>query len=333
MNITILGAGTWGTALARMLSSTGNRVTMWSAVESEIIKLSETRVHPNLPNVTLPENVELTLNIEDACKNSEMILLAVSSVYIRSVAHAAMPFIQKDSIIVNLAKGIEPNTLKSMTEIISDEISCCEHGNVKLVALSGPTHAEEVAMDLPTVIVAASDDINAAQTVQNVFSNNVMRVYTNSDIRGVELCGAMKNIVALAAGMSEGLGYGDNSKAALVTRGMAEITRLGLAMGCDMRTFYGLAGIGDLIVTATSRHSRNNKAGKLLGKGYSLKDCLTEVGMVVEGINAIPAAISLSKRYNVEMPIISAVNDIVNFGSSPLQKVNQLMMRDYKNEN
>ena len=252
----------------------------------------------------------------------------------RSTVALAASYVSEDQIIVDVAKGIEPDTLFTLTEVIYDELN--KHKDLKdlrIVALSGPTHAEEVTLDLPTTIVSASKDLEAAGIVQNVFSNNSMRVYTNTDIKGVEICGALKNIIALASGISTGLGYGDNAKAALITRGMAEIKRLGLAMGCEETTFSGLAGVGDLIVTATSMHSRNNRCGLLIGQGHEPKEAIKEVGMVVEGINAIPAAMELMDKYEVEMPIVSAVNDIINNGADPLNTVNRLMGREKKMEN
>lgn len=328
MKIGILGAGTWGTALARMLCLDGKSVVIWSAIEKEIDELSKTRVHPNLANMKIPEEIVFTKNIKEACENVDIVVFAVPSVFIRSVAKSAKEYISKDTIVVNVSKGIELDTLKTMTEIIDEELV----REKSTVALSGPTHAEEVSKDLPTTIVSASYDSEKAKIVQDVFSNGCMRVYTNDDVLGVELCGALKNIVALATGISSGLGNGDNAKAALITRGIAEMSRLGMAMGCDMRTFYGLAGVGDLIVTSTSMHSRNNRAGVLIGKGYSTSDAVKQVGMVVEGINALPAAIKLAEKYNVEMPIISAVDAIVNRGVSPKELVGQLMTREYKNE-
>lgn len=331
--IGVLGAGTWGMALARMLANTGHEVTVWSAIEKEIDEFSASRKHPNLPGMVIPEELQFTKSIEEVCTDKDILLMAVPSVFVRSTAAAMRPFVKDGQIIVDVAKGIEPKTLFTMTEVIRNEIdSDGKHGNVKLVALSGPTHAEEVAKDLPTTIVSACPDIDAAEVVQDVFMNSCMRVYTNVDILGVELCGAMKNIIALAAGISAGLGYGDNAKAAIITRGMAEVTRLGLAMGCLEQTFHGLAGIGDLVVTATSVHSRNNRAGNLIGKGYKPEEAIKEVGMVVEGINAIPAAMQLAERYQVELPIIEAVHSIVHEGANPEDVVKNLMGRDRKIE-
>ena len=332
-NIGILGAGTWGMALARMLCVSGNDVLVWSAIEKEIDDLSTTRVHRNLPGMKIPEELKFTKSIEEVCKEKDILLFAVPSVFVRSTAAKARPYVADGQIIVDVAKGIEPDTLYTMTEILADELGK-EGGpkGVRLVALSGPTHAEEVAVDLPTTIVSASPDVEAAKFVQEVFSNSVMRVYTNEDIKGVELSGAMKNVIALGVGISTGLGYGDNARAALITRGIAEIARLGVAMGCNVHTFAGLAGIGDLIVTATSVHSRNNRAGILIGKGETPEQAVKEVGMVVEGMNALPAALELAERYQVEMPIVQTVNAIVNEGMGAAEAVRTLMDRDPKNE-
>ena len=331
--IGILGAGTWGMALARMLCVSGNDVLVWSAIEKEIDALSSTRVHPNLPGMKIPEELRFTKSVEEVCRDKDILLFAVPSVFVRSTAAKARPYVAEGQIIVDVAKGIEPDTLYTMTEVLADELGR-EGGpkKVHLVALSGPTHAEEVAIDLPTTIVSASPDVEAAQFVQEVFSNSVMRVYTNEDIKGVELSGAMKNVIALGVGISTGLGYGDNARAALITRGIAEIARLGVAMGCNIHTFAGLAGIGDLIVTATSMHSRNNRAGILIGKGESPEQAVKEVGMVVEGINALPAAMELAAKYNVEMPIVQTVNAIVKEGMSASDALRTLMDRNRKNE-
>lgn len=330
--IGVLGAGTWGMALARMLANTGKDVTVWSALESEIDNLTTTRVHPNLPYMEIPECMNFTKDIKEVCLDKDIILMAVPSVFVRSTARLAAPYIKDDQIVVDVAKGIEAETLLTMTGIIGDEFAKAGKQNARLVALSGPTHAEEVAKDMPTTIVSACEDTLVAKKVQDVFMNTCMRVYTNTDVLGVELCGALKNVIALAAGIAVGIGYGDNSKAALITRGMKEITRLGIAMGCKFETFYGLAGIGDLIVTAMSVHSRNNKAGMLIGSGYSPADAIKEVGMVVEGINALPAAMKLSEKYSVEMPIIAAINNVVNNDADPKEAVTALMQRGKRAE-
>lgn len=331
--IGVLGAGTWGMALARMLSNTGHDVMVWSAIEREIDEFSTTRVHPNLPDMKIPEEIKFTKRIEDVCVEKDILLFAVPSVFVRSTTAAAAAYIPDGQVIVDVAKGIEADTLYTMSQVIKDELGKDgKHQHVKLVALSGPTHAEEVSLDMPTTIVSACEDLHAAEMVQDVFMNTCMRVYTNVDMLGVELCGAMKNIIALAAGISVGLGYGDNAKAALITRGIAEISRLGLAMGCQKQTFNGLAGIGDLIVTATSLHSRNNRAGMLIGKGCTPDEAVKEVGMVVEGINALPAAMRLKEKYHIEMPIIEAVNAVIKEGANPGKTVEKLMSRHKKAE-
>ena len=249
VKIGVLGAGTWGIALARMLCNAGHSVTVWSAIGQEIDILSQTRVHPNVPDTELPTQIEYTKDIELACKDKDMFLFAVPSPFVRATAKSAAAYIYSNQIVVDVAKGVEEDTLYTMTEIIAEELN---NPSVKIVALSGPTHAEEVVKDLPTTIVSASNDMSAAEYVQSVFNTECMRVYTNDDLLGVELCGATKNIIALACGMAVGLGCGDNARAAIITRGIAEISRLGVAMGCKEQTFGGLAGIGDLIVTATS---------------------------------------------------------------------------------
>lgn len=327
-SIGILGAGTWGIALARMLTNCGHQVTVWSALPDEIDSLASTRIQKNLPDMVIPEETVFTKKIEEACVSKDIVLFAVPSVFVRTTARSAKPFLPEGQIIVDVAKGIEPDTLFTMTQVIENEVGKPLHA----VALSGPTHAEEVARDLPTTIVSACRDLSIAEKVQDVFMNSCLRVYTNPDVLGVELCGAVKNIIALAAGVSAGLGYGDNTKAALITRGMAEITRLGLSMGCREQTFSGLAGIGDLVVTATSRHSRNNRCGELLGKGVPARDAIREVGMVVEGINAIPATLQLARKYHVSMPITEAVNEIVNNGKDPKDTVAMLMGRKKQSE-
>ena len=323
--IGVLGAGTWGMALARMLCVSGHTVSVWSALANEVEEFAATRRHPNLPGMVIPDEISFTGDIEEICKDKDILLFAVPSPLVRATARSAAPYIPNGQIIVDVAKGIEASTLMTMTQIIADEL---KNPTVKLVALSGPTHAEEVARDLPTTIVSACEDLPTAKLVQDVFFNTCMRVYTNEDVLGVELSGAMKNIIALASGIATGLGYGDNTKAALMTRGIAEVARLGIAMGCAPQTFLGLAGIGDLIVTATSVHSRNNRCGMLLGQGIKPEEAIKQVGMVVEGINALPAAMRLAEQYGVELPIMTAVNDVVNGKMTPAEAVSYLMSRE-----
>lgn len=331
--IGVLGAGTWGMALARMLSISGSDVTVWSALEKEVVTFAAERVHPNLPGMVIPQEIVFTKNLEEACTGKDIILFAVPSVFIRGTAAKCAPFVPEGQIIVSVAKGVESETLYSMTEVIEDELRKQNpEKKVHLVALSGPTHAEEVARDLPTTIVSTCEDLSVAEYVQDVFMNTCMRVYTNVDVRGVELCGALKNAIALAAGISAGMGYGDNAKAAIITRGIAEVTRLATAMGCMEQTPYGLAGIGDMIVTATSMHSRNNRCGMLIGQGVKPADAVKQVGMVVEGINVLPAAMEMIRRFGVEMPIIEAVNRVINEGADPRETVRELMVRDKKTE-
>ena len=328
-SIGVLGAGTWGMALAKVLANAGNCVTVWSAVEKEIDEFSVTRVHPNLPGMKIPESIVFTKDIKTVCTEQDFLLFAVPSVFVRSTAAKAAPYVPDGQIIIDVAKGVENDTLYTMTQIIEDVL---QNPTLKLVALSGPTHAEEVALDMPTTIVSASQDMEAAEKVQDLFVNTCIRAYTNTDVLGVELSGAMKNIIALASGIATGLGCGDNTKAAIITRGIAEISRLGVAMGCSEQTFGGLAGIGDLIVTATSMHSRNNRCGMLLGKGVPAEEATKQVGMVVEGINALKAAMQLQHRYGVEMPIVEAVNAIVYEGADPAEAVHKLMSRHKKSE-
>ena len=329
MKIGVIGAGTWGIALARLLCKKGYDVTVFSVVEAEIDELINTRTHKNLKDMSIPASMKFTKDIKEVCEDKDIILCAVASVYVRSTMRMTKDYIKDGQIIVTVAKGIEADTLYTMSEVIEDEL---KDKKVRVVALSGPTHAEEVAKDLPTTIVSASKDEEAAQYVQDIFMDTCLRVYTNDDVLGVELCGALKNIIALASGISTGLGNGDNAKAAIITRGMIEMTRLGLAMGAKQETFAGLAGIGDLIVTCTSMHSRNNRCGILIGQGVETEKAIKEIGMVVEGINALPAAMKLIDKYQVDMPIISMVNKVVNGEVEAAQAIPLLMNRDKKKE-
>ena len=329
MKIGILGAGTWGVALAKMLCNAGKSVTVWSAVEKEIDHLQATGRHPNLLDIELPSEISYTKDINEACMDMDIVVFAVPSLFVRTTAKKAAQYLSPSQIVVDVAKGIEEGTLFTMTEILRDEI---RDTDIKIVALSGPTHAEEVVMDLPTAIVSACEDLSAAEAVQKAFTTDCLRVYTNDDVRGVELCGALKNVIALAAGIASGVGCGDNAQAALITRGIAEISRLGIAMGCREQTFGGLAGIGDLIVTATSMHSRNNRCGILIGQGMPVDEAVKRIGMEVEGLNALSAAVSLSKRYSVEMPIVEMVDAVVSGKVNVLEAIHTLMSRGQKSE-
>ena len=331
--IGVLGAGTWGTALARLLCENGHDVTIWSALPEELKNMSTTRRHPNLPGMELPALLHYTADIAEICSGRDLLVFAVPSVFVRATAKKAAPHLPNGQMIVDVAKGIEEKTFLTMSGVIEQELAAVPgHEACTVVALSGPTHAEEVARDLPTAIVAACADEAAAQTVQKLFNNPNFRVYTNPDRLGVELGGAVKNVIALAVGMALGLGYGDNAKAALITRGNAELARLGVAMGCQAATFAGLSGMGDLIVTCTSMHSRNLHAGMLLGRGMDVEEAKKEVGQVVEGINALPAARKLARQYKVEMPIVEAVGRILDGKLTAKAAVAALMGRDLKRE-
>ena len=333
MKIGILGAGTWGVALAALLNKNGNDVTVWSAIPSEIDELLSTNVHKNLKGTVLPEGIKYTKSIEQACGGKELVLFVVPSNFIRQTARISAPYFDNGVIVASASKGIESDSLKTMTEIIDEELAKNNPGlQFSVAAISGPTHAEEVAIGLPTSIVAAAEDEQVSAVIVSAFANSCMRVYTNTDVLGVEICGALKNIIAIAAGINKGMGFGDNSKAMLMTRGAHEMTRLGIAMGCRRRTFMGLAGFGDLIVTCTSVHSRNNRCGELIGKGMSYEEALEEIGMVVEGYHALDAAMGLSEKYGVEMPIAAAVYDIIKHGKSPESAMASLMSRDFKSE-
>lgn len=329
--IAVFGAGTWGIALARLLAVNGHDVTVWSALPEELVPLRETRRHKNLPGMELPAGIHYTADIAAACRGRDLLLFAVPSPYVRATARRAAPHIPAGQLIVDVAKGVEEKTLFTMSEIIEDELAA-RNTAATVVALSGPTHAEEVARDLPTAIVAGCADEDAARRVQAAFTTPTFRVYTNPDRRGVELGGAVKNVIALAVGIALGLGYGDNAKAALITRGNAELARLGTAMGCDPKTFAGLSGMGDLIVTCTSMHSRNLHAGMLLGRGMSAEQAKTEVGQVVEGMNALPAARRLAKKYKVEMPIVETVGLMMDGKLRAGDAMAALMGRDLKRE-
>lgn len=323
-NIGVIGAGSWGLALSILLNNNGNDVTVYSVIEDEIKMLNEEREHKRcLPGVKLSEKLKFTTDLEATIKNADLLVLAVPSVYTRSTSKSMSPYVKDSQIIVNVAKGIEESTLMTLTQIIEEEIP-----NADVTALSGPSHAEEVSRGIPTTCVVAAHTKKTAEYIQNIFMSENFRVYTTPDILGVELGGSLKNVIALAAGIADGLGYGDNTKAALITRGITEIARLGTTMGGKLQTFSGLSGIGDLIVTCASMHSRNRRAGILLGKGYSMEETMKEVNMVVEGVYSAKAAKELAKKYNVDMPIIEQVNKVLFEGKSAASAVKELMLRD-----
>ena len=326
--ISVIGAGSWGTALSVLLHKNGHEVTLWSVLEAEVKMLREKREHESkLPGVKLPEEMEITTDLEKSLKDPDVVVLAVPSPFTRSTAHNMAPFVRDGQKIVNVAKGVEEKTLMTLSEIIEEEIP-----NADVCVLSGPSHAEEVGKGIPTTCVVTSRTKETADYLQGIFMSPVFRVYTTPDILGVELGAALKNVIALAAGTADGLGYGDNTKAALITRGIAEIARLGTKMGAKPETFYGLSGIGDLIVTCASVHSRNRKAGYLMGKGYTMEEAMAEVKMVVEGVYSAKAAKGLADKYEVEMPIIEEVNKVLFEGKSASEAVMDLMLRDKKVE-
>lgn len=327
-NVSFLGAGSWGTALAILLAKNGHSVNLWSAVEAEIKMLSEYREHKDrLPGVKLPDTVVVTNDLEKSCKGFDLIVFSVASPYVRDTARKAATFMPEGQRIVNVAKGIEESTLKTLRDIICDEIPSAD-----VSVLSGPSHAEEVSVDMPTTVVVGAENEESAAFIQEIFMNGNFRVYTSPDIIGIELGGSIKNVIALAAGVCDGLGFGDNTKAALITRGIAEIERLGVAMGGSKETFGGLSGIGDLIVTCTSHHSRNHNAGYLIGKGKTMKEAMDEVNQVVEGVYSAKAAYCLAKKYNVSMPIVEQVNKVLFENVPATEAIKNLLTRDRCNE-
>lgn len=328
MRVGIVGAGSWGIALSVLLEKNGNDVTVWSILPDEIEMLKKEREHKSkLPGVKLSEKISFTTDLEQTVKENDVLVLAVPSPFIRSTSKSMRPFVKDGQIIVNVAKGIEENTLDTLSQIIEEEIP-----NAKVAVMCGPSHAEEVGRGIPTTIVVGAHERTTAELLQNLFMNEAFRVYTSPDVLGMEIGSALKNVVALAAGIADGLGYGDNTKAALITRGISEITRLGTRMGGKAETFAGLTGIGDLIVTCASMHSRNRRAGILIGQGKTMKEAMDEVQMVVEGVYSAKAAMGLAKKYDVELPIIEQVNAILFENKSAAEAVKELMLRDKKIE-
>ena len=326
--ISLLGAGTWGSALAILLSGNGHDVTIWTKIEKEAKDLAENRNNlRNLPGAVLPETVKITLDMEEACKDRDLIVMAVASPYIRQTAKEAAPFIRKGQILVNVSKGIEDRTLYTLSQVIKEEIPQAD-----VAVLSGPSHAEEVSRGVPTTVVVGAETKVTARFVQDIFMNDIFRVYTSPDITGIELGGSLKNVIALAAGIVDGLGFGDNTKAALMTRGMAEISRLGIQMGGKMETFAGLSGFGDLFVTCTSKHSRNWNAGYLMGQGKTMEEAMQQVNQVVEGVNSARAALELANRHGVEMPIVEQINLLLFEKKSAKDALSDLLMRDRRKE-
>ncbi len=327
--IGVLGAGSWGAALAKVLSSNGHSVIVWSIDAKEIDMLQSYHEQKDkLPGVILPESVRFTTDLAQTIIASDMLVLAVPSVFTRSTARSMAPYVRDGQLIVCVAKGIEEDTLMTLTEVVEQEIPQAVAG-----VLCGPSHAEEVGIGLPTTVVAGARSKKVAERIQDAFMNQTFRVYTSPDVLGMELGGSLKNVIALAAGMADGLGYGDNTKAALITRGIAEISRLAVKMGASVETLSGLTGIGDLIVTCGSMHSRNRRAGILMGQGYTPDEAMAEVKMVVEGVYSAKAAKALGEKYGIQMPIVDAVNRVLFEGGAVRDAVGELMLRDRRVEN
>ena len=327
--VTFLGCGSWGGALGNLLSEKGLVVTMWHRNIDVVNHLKNTKTHYLIPELIFPSDVEFTNDISSAIESSEIIVLALPSQSIRDVITKNKSSFNKNHIIVNVSKGIEIDTLMTISEVINDAL---DGRHKSVVTLSGPSHAEEVINGHPTTLVAASNDIQSAEIIQNLFATEMLRTYLNRDIRGVELGGSMKNVIAIAAGICDGIGYGDNSKAALMTRGMMEITRLGEAMGAKVETFRGLSGYGDLIVTCLSKHSRNRQLGQLIGQGKALEDITSDMSMIAEGIFTAKSVHQLQLKHNVEMPIHEAIYQVLFQKKDPKNSVSELMTRRLSEE-
>ncbi|GLC79853.1 NAD(P)H-dependent glycerol-3-phosphate dehydrogenase [Lacrimispora brassicae] len=321
--IGVIGSGSWGIALAALLYNNGHEVAVWSAIPEEISEMKSTHRHHTLPDLELTEDMIFTEDLEEAMTGRDLLVTAVPSVYVRPTAKKMSPFCRYGQVVVNVAKGIEESTLMTLSEILEEELPMAD-----VAVLSGPSHAEEVSKSLPTTCVAGARTRKTAEYIQGIFMSEVFRVYTSPDIQGIELGASLKNVIALAAGIADGLGYGDNTKAALITRGIAEISRLGTAMGGKFQTFCGLSGTGDLIVTCASMHSRNRRAGILMGQGKTMEEATKEVKMVVEGIYSAKAALALSVKYGISMPIVEQVNAVLFDGKPASEAVKDLMLRD-----
>lgn len=324
----VLGAGSWGTALSMVLANNGHNVSLWTLDENQKEKINSSKTNEKyLPNIILPNNIEVTCDLKESIANAQIIVLATPSQSIRSICKNIKEYITDEQILVNASKGLERETGLRISEVVDSEIK-----DSRFVVLSGPSHAEEVALNLPTTVTVASKSISDAEIVQELFNNKNFRVYTNTDIIGVELGGTLKNIIAFGAGVSDGLGYGDNTKSALITRGISEMKKLGVKLGANIETFSGLSGIGDLIVTCTSTHSRNRKAGMLIGQGYSLEETLKIVDMVVEGVVATEVTYNVAQQLDIDMPITNAIYSILYNNVPAKEAVESLMSRDSKSE-
>lgn len=326
-NVTIIGSGSWGVALGVYLSNIGHNIKIWSFADDEKNEINNQRISRYLPEIKIPENIYCTTDAQEAVENAEIILHVSPSKFFRSTLKTYKDFVKEDQIIVICSKGLEPVTEITLDEVLKDELP-----NIKSGVLSGPSHAEEVSKNIPTALVIASEFDEVKDKVIDCFKSETMRIYTSNDVKGVELGGALKNIIAFCAGISVGLNLGDNTFAALATRGLVEIIRLGTAMGAEAQTFYGLTGLGDLLVTCGSNHSRNRRAGEMIGKGFSIEEARKEIGMVIESVDNIDVAYSLAKKYKIEMPIVESVYNVLYNGLKPKDAVTKLMTRTYKAE-
>jgi glycerol-3-phosphate dehydrogenase (NAD(P)+) len=325
MKTAVIGSGGWGTALSMVLLKNGHDVTLWSHNPKQTETLRDTRTNPRLPGVVLPEGLEYTS--DPACAaGKELVVIAAPSFGVRETVKKVAPYLDKNVVLVSVAKGIEPGTCLRMSQIVAQETG------LTTAALSGPTHAEEVSRYLPTGCVAACGDAAVAEFVQDAFMDEDFRVYTSPDVTGIELGAALKNVIALCAGISDGLGFGDNTKALLMTRGLTEIARLGMRFGASHETFTGLSGVGDLIVTCTSMHSRNRRAGIMIGQGITAQEAMKEVGAVVEGYYAAESASEMAKKAGIELPIVSAAYDVLYNNADPRDTVRLLMTREKRHE-
>ena len=328
--ILVLGCGTWGSAIAQSLSNNAHLVTMWHYNKDKLLNFNTTRIHPNLLNFTFNSNINFDYNLENSLSDSEIVVIATPSSSVRDIVSKINPYLKDNQIIVNTAKGLEAKSLLRMSEVISEEATITNFDNI--VSLYGPSHAEEVINEQPTTLVSASKHIKLAEKIQSIFSSDILRVYTNKDIIGVELGGSLKNVIAIATGICDGIGFGDNAKAALITRGMAEIIRLGEKMGALASTFSGLSGVGDLIATCLSKHSRNRYVGESIGEGKTLDEVLNSMEMIAEGVNTAKVINDLSIKYDVDMPISNAVYKILFNNDDPKKMVTDLMNRDLVQE-
>jgi glycerol-3-phosphate dehydrogenase (NAD(P)+) len=329
MKITVLGFGSWGGTVAQHLCNKGHDVIGWHKFPEEVEEMQKTLQHNLIPQLQISKDLLLTTNLRASLKDAEIVVVATPSHIVREIIGESAEFIKDETIIVNLAKGVENDSLETMSQVIA------EAGKIeaeRIVTLYGPSHAEEVALGMPTTLVSASVNLETAKKVQEEFSSENLRIYRNNDILGVELAGSLKNVIAIAAGICDGIGYGDNTKAALITRGLTEMTRLGVEMGAKPETFFGLSGIGDLMATCLSKHSRNRYVGEELGKGRKLDEILDEMKMVAEGVKTAKSVVQLRDKYNVPMPIASAMESVLFHGADPKDKVKELMTRDLKKE-